>query len=306
MEGDRNMKSLSYKRQKYIIILTFLFLPMLFLLTFTYYPAVKLVQISLSNWNGYSSRINYVGLTNYINAFKDGSVFKYLANNFAYVIMMLMQTVVGFYLAVILDTKIKGRNFFKSLIFMPYIMNGIAIAFMFSYLYSYDEGPINVILRNLGMGQYAIKWLGDSYSINFSLAFIVLWRYLGLDMVIFLGALQSIPKDLYEASSMEGANLWHNIRYITIPSIKTVISLLLFLGINGSLQVFFEPYVLTGGGPAGRSETFSTVAYNYAFKFKQMGKASAMGIILLTFIVLILVARNIVMMMRKKGGADIE
>ncbi len=298
------MKALSNRNQKILTNVVFLLLPTLFLLTFVYYPAYKLFQISFSNWNGFSPIINYVGFRNYISILSDGSVFKYLVNNLAYIIMMLIQTALGVYFAIILDTNLRGKNFFKSVIFMPYILNSIAIAFMFSYMYSYEEGPINVILRRIGLGEYAIRWLPDSYLINFSLAFIVLWRYIGFDMVVVLGALQSIPSSLYESSSLDGANFWQNIRYITLPSIKPVLMMLLFLGINGSLQVFFEPFVITQGGPAGRSDTFSTVAYNYAFKFQNFGKASALGVILLIFVALVLVIREVVT--ARRGGVEIE
>lgn len=287
------MKLISYKRRKTITYVSFLFMPLLFLLVFTYYPAFKLIQISLSDWNGYRPVINYVGFRHYISVFRDGSVFNYLMNNLAYIIMMIIQTVLALYFAIILDTKLKGRNFFKSAIFMPYIMNGIAIAYMFSFVFSFNEGPINTLLRAVGLGDYAVHWFGNNYFINFTLAFIVLWRYLGWDLVIFLGALQSINGSLYEAAYIDGARFFQVVRYIIIPSIKPVIKLLIFLGINGSLQVFFEPFVITQGGPAGRSETFSTMAYKYAFQYQNFGKASALGVILTLFVVLILILQNL-------------
>jgi multiple sugar transport system permease protein len=175
---------------------------------------------------------------------------------------------------------------------------------MFTYLYNYQEGPINQLLRKIGLE--GVQWLGASYFVNFSLAFVVLWRYLGFDMVVVLGALQSINPSLYESASIDGANFWHNICYITIPSIKPVIVLLLFLGLNGSLQVFFEPYVITQGGPMGLSHTFSTMAYNYAFQFQNMGKAAALGVILTTFVIIILAIQTIVTIKRRKGDVTDE
>ncbi len=287
------MKALSYRKSKLITYICFLFMPLFFLLVFTYYPAFKLIQISLSDWNGYSPNINFIGLRNYINVFKDGSVFKFLMNNLAYIALMIIQTIAALYFAIILNTKLRGKSFFKSTIFMPYIMNGIAIAFMFSFVFSFNEGPLNVLIRGIGLENYAVHWFGNNYFINFTLAFIVLWRYLGWDLVIFLGALQSINGSLYEAAYIDGATFFQIIRYIIIPSIKPVIKLLFFLGLNGSLQVFFEPYVITQGGPAGRSETFSTMVYKYAFQYQNFGKASALGVILTLFIVLILILQNL-------------
>lgn len=292
---DIFMGQLSYKKQKIVIIILFLFIPVILLAAFTYYPAFKLFQLSFTDWNGATPAFHYIGISNYIDLFKDTDTLITLQNNLAYVLIMLIQTVVGLYFAIILNGKIKARNLFKSIIFMPYILNGVAIAFMFSYMYNYNDGPFNVLLRSIGLGRYAIRWLGDSYYINFSLALIGMWRYTGFMMVIFLAALQSVPKELYESSSLDGANYFQNIRYITIPSIKRIIELNLFLGFNGALQAFFEPFVLTQGGPAGRSDTFVTATLKIAFNFENFGKASAMGIVLMALILMVVGIQKIVL-----------
>ena len=276
---------MSYKTQKVIITVTFLAVPLLLLLVFVYYPAVRLFQISLTSWDGLNSDMKFVGLRNYTEAFQDKKLFMALANNLAYLAAGVLQTIFGFYFAVVLNTKLRGRNFFRSGIFMPYILNGVAVAFMFNFLYNYQSSPINVALRAIGFE--GIHFLGNAYYANFSLAFIGFWKYTGFAMIIFLGALQSISTDYYEAASIEGATFVQKMRYITLPLVKQSIELLLILTINGSLQAFYEPFIITKGGPAGRTATFVTQTIDTAFEFSKFGKASAMGIILMFMIIIV-------------------
>lgn len=275
------------KRQRSLLLFGFLVVPLILLVVFSYYPALKLIQLSFSQWNGYDPVIEFAGFDNYIDVFTDSSVFMTLLNSMAYFIVLLVQTALALYLAVILDGKLRARNFFRAVNFMPYILNAVAVAFMFTYMYSFTDSPINTLLRSMGLGNYAIKFLGDNYTINFSLAFISMWRFTGFNMVVFLGALQSIPSELYESASLDGANFFEHIRFITIPNIKRMIGLMLFLGFNGCLQVYFEPLVITQQGPAGRSATFVTKTLDIAFVFQNFGKASAMGVVLLMIILLV-------------------
>lgn len=261
-----------------LFIAAFTIVPLMMLLLFTYYPALKLFQLSFSNWNGFSPNFDYVGISNYKDVFSDSSYFLTLKNTLAYAIMGLAQIILALYLAVVLDTRFMARNFFRSVIFMPYILNGVAIAFLFNYLYNTNDGPVNVVLKLMGLE--GITFLGNNYGINFSLAFIILWRYAGFYMVIFLSGLQSIQREIYESASIDGANFFHKIRYITIPGIKRTIELSFFLVINGVLQVYFEPFIITKGGPAGMSETFVTKIYQIAYDSNNFGKAAAMSVVL--------------------------
>ncbi len=281
------MFNMSYKMQKRVILVLFLFVPLLLLATFSYFPAIKLVELSFSEWNGIAKTYPHVGFSNYLAVFKDPSMLMTFQNNAAYIIIALFQTVFGLYLAVVLNSKVVFRNFFKSSIFMPTILNGVATAFMFNFMYNFESSPINTILRNIGLEQYAVKWLGAGYFSNFSLAFIGLWKNTGFAMVVFLGALQSIPKEYYEAAEIDGANFLTKIRYIILPSVRTVVELNLFLSINGSLQAFFEAFIITHGGPAGRTDTFVTKTVNTAFEYHNFGMASAMGVILMIIIIFV-------------------
>ena len=269
-----------------LFIAAFTLIPFSMLLALTYYPAVKLFQISFTDWNGFSQNPGYVGFTNYINVLSDKTYFLTLKNTLAYAIMGLFQVALALYMAVVLDTSIRARNFFRSVIFMPYILNGVAIAFLFNYFYNYNDGPINVLLRLIGFE--GITFLGNNYSINFSLAFIILWRFAGFYMVIFLSGIQSVPCELYESAEIDGAHFLDKILYITLPGIKRTIELSMFLLVNGILQVYFEPFIITKGGPAGMSETFVTKIYAIAYESNNFGKAAAMSVVLFIITVIII------------------
>lgn len=293
------MTTLTYSQQKKLIIFLFLFFPMALLILFNFYPAVKLFELSFTDWNGFSKTYGYVGFSNFVDLYNDVETLETFKNTGAYLIVMVLQMGAALYLAIILDSKIRAKNFFRGTLFLPFILNGVAVIYMFSYMYDYENGPINVILKQLGLGHYAIHWLTDSYFINFSLAFISMWKSVGFFMVIFLGALQTVPKDQYEAAIMDGANFFQNIRYVTVPNIRRVIELNFFLGFTWSVQAFTEAFVLTQGGPAGRSSTFVMSMYNIAFQYQNFGKASAMGVVLFLIIVSILLLQRVVI---KKGG----
>lgn len=275
------------KSKDRIILIMFLIIPFMLLVLFSYYPLVKLVELSFTDWNGMSASYNYVGLKNYNDIFNQKELFLVFVNNLAYVIMGIIQQFVGLFLAILLNSNIKNKNMFRGIIFMPYIINGVAVAFIFNLMFDFSNSPINLFLHAIGLEQYAIHFLSNSYSSNFSLAFISFWKYVGYTMVIMLAALQAIPNEIYEAAKVDGTNFFQTVRYITFPNIKTMFNISLILSVNGALQAYFEPFLMTQGGPNGRTDTFITKTLSLAFKYNKFGKAAAMGVILLFIIIAI-------------------
>jgi len=187
------------------------------------------------------------------------------------------------FFATLLNFPIKGQNLFKGILFFPNLINGVAIGFIFLYFFR-DTGTLNTFLRFLGFkGQ--ILWLTDPRVINYSLAATSIWRYMGFNMVMFLGAFQSISQEIYEAAALDGAERWNLFRYIMFPIIKPVVKLNLILSIKGALSVFEIPYIMTGGGNG--SSTFVIRTIDTAFKFNKIGLASAMAVVLTIIILLI-------------------
>ncbi len=279
-------------------IVGFLIVPVISLILFSYYPLFKLFQISFTNWNGMSTSMEYVGFKNYLDIFSQRELFEVFANNMAYVIMAVIQQFAGLFLAILLSSNIKMKNTFRAILFMPYIINGVAVAFMFNYMYDFTNSPINMVLNLMGLKP--ISFFSMSYASNFSLAFISFWKYVGFTMVIYLAALQSISHEIYEAARVDGASFFQTIRLITFPNIKKVFQISLLLSFNGALQVYFEPFLITKGGPNGRTATFITKTLNLAFDYGKYGKAAAMGVVLLIIIILITLIQK---MFLKEGGA---
>ena len=280
--SDRSARS--YKLQKKITPILFLIIPMLLLVVFTYVPVANMFGYSFMEWDGLGDDKEFVALENYIEIFTRPELFKVFGVSLYYFVASFVQMGIALYFATILSFNVRFKNFFKGTLFFPYLINGVAIGFIFLYFFRPD-GVLDSLLIAMGLGEYTQLWLGDRSLINISLAGVSVWRYMGLNFVLFLGAIQSIPADIYEAAEMDGANRWHQFRYIIVPSIVPILSISFILAISGSLRVFEIPYIMTGG--ANGSSTFVIQTVDMAFKFRKVGLASAMAVVLLIIILLV-------------------
>ncbi|MEU0411465.1 sugar ABC transporter permease [Streptomyces griseorubiginosus] len=261
----------------------FLIAPLALLITFTYAPIVNMLAYSFTDWDGVSPVLHYTGAENYQEVFTRPDLFEVFWVSGYYLAASAVQIVLALYFATILSFNVRFRNFFKGVLFFPYLINGVAIGFVFLYFFQ-DGGTLDSVLSLFGV-HTDHAWLGTPASANTSLAGVSVWRYLGLNFVLFLGAIQSIPGELYEAAELDGANRWHQFRHIIAPGIKPVLTLTVILSISGSLSVFEIPYIMTGG--ATGTETFVIQTVNLAFRFNKTGLASAAAIVLLLIILLV-------------------
>lgn len=278
-----SFSNISYKAQRNIIIVSFLAIPMALLVTFAFLPVISMFWYSFTDWNGYSE-MNFIGLENYKTIFSNPEYFAVFRVSLYYFFATFVQLAIALYFATILSFEVKFKNFFKGVLFFPYLLNGVAIGLMFLLFFRAD-GTLDTVLQAIGLGQFTQKWLGNPDLINYSLAGVSVWRYMGFNFIIFLGAISSIPNEIYEASEMDGANRWHQFRYIILPSIKIIISLNLILAVSGSLSAFEIPFIMTGG--ANGSATFVIQTVNTAFKYGKIGLGSAMAVILLFIVVIV-------------------
>jgi raffinose/stachyose/melibiose transport system permease protein len=262
----------------------FLLAALVLLIVFTYYPVGSMFYYSLTKWDGLSPTKEFVGADNYVEVFTRPELFEVLRVSLYYLGASVVQLVVALYFATILSFKVRFRNVFKGILFFPFLINGVAIAMIFLYFFQ-PGGTLDATLKLLGLSEFSRQWLGDPATINYSLAGTSVWRYMGLNFVLFLGAIQSIPGQLYEAAEIDGANRWHQFRYIIAPGIRPIVGLSAILAISGSLSVFEIPYIMTGG--ANGSETFVIQTVDLAFKFHKVGLASAMAFVLLLIILLV-------------------
>ena len=174
------LPNLNYKTQRRIIIIAFTILPISLLLVFSYLPVVKMFQYSVTNWNGFSNESEFVGLENYKTIFSNPEYFSVFKVSLFYFFATFVQMSLALYFATILSFKVRFMNFFKGILFFPYLLNGVAIGFIFLYFFRPD-GTLDTLLNLIGLGQYAQLWLGNPDIINISLAGTSVWRYMGLD-----------------------------------------------------------------------------------------------------------------------------
>ncbi|MFF5515468.1 carbohydrate ABC transporter permease [Streptomyces coeruleorubidus] len=258
----------------------FLIGPLVLLIAFTYAPIVNMVAYSFTDWDGVSPELHYTGAENYAELFTRPELFEVFLVSGYYLAASVVQIAAALYFATVLSFNVRFRNFFKGVLFFPYLINGVAIGFVFLYFFQ-DGGTLDAILSLVGYdGDRA--WLGTPASANVSLAGVSVWRYMGLNFVLFLGAIQSIPGELYEAAELDGANRWQQFRHIIAPGIRPVLSLSVILSVSGSLSVFEIPYIMTGG--ATGTETFVIQTVKLAFQFNKTGLASAAAVVLLLII----------------------
>ena len=281
------------KAKDRLYVIGFLTVPIILLLLFSYYPLIKLIQLSFTNWDGMSPDMKYIGIKNYKDIFTQKELFQTFGNNMAYVITAVLQQFAGLFLAVLLNSNIKMKTTFRAILFMPYIINGVAVAFMFNYMYDFSNSPVNAVLQFFGLEP--VHFISTSYATNFALSFISFWKYVGYSMVIYIAALQSIPSEIYEAARIDGAGFFDSVRYITFPNIKNMVQVSLLLSLNGALQVYFEPFIITKNGPNGRTATFISKSLDLAYNYSKYGKAAAMGVVLLVIIILIVIVQKVVL-----------
>lgn len=281
-----------------VVSIVFLAIPLLLLIVFTYYPLVDMFRYSFMKWDGIS-KINkkFIGLQNYIDFFKNSKYYSVLWVSFYYLIGSFVQIGLALVLAAVLNTKTKFANFFKGTIFFPYLINGVAVGFIFLYFYQ-RGGTLDTLLTAIGFSQESLPyWLKDVAINNIALTVVSVWRYLGNNMVMFSGAMQSINGDLYEAASLDGANAWQQFIYIIVPNIRTIISINMIMAVKGAISVYEIPYIMTSGGNG--TATFVTKTLEVAFTSKKIGMASAMGIILFIIVMIVTVIQK-----RYEKGAE--
>ncbi len=280
----------SRKGQKWIVILTFMFVPLLLLFVFTYLPFFKMIEFSFFKMK-YTGPRTFVGWDNYIDVFKRSECFKSLFVSLYYMGGAVIQLALALFFATLMVFKTKGSSFFKGAMFFPYLICGIAVGFIFKFFYARGF-VLDSILQMFGMNPENIPmWLQDKSINNMSLAATSVWRYTGQNMILFLGAMMSVDTDLYEAASLDGANKWHQFRYIILPSIKSIVVLNLILSISGSLSAFEPPYVITNGTMG--TGTYFVIMNRLAHENQKVGLACAMAIVLLGIIIICTVAQKL-------------
>lgn len=287
----------SAQAQRRMVILGFLVVPLTMLAIFSLYPFLQLVWFSMTDWDGLSPVMEFVGLDNYRRIFNEDRVLLLpLVNSFYYFIGSMLQLALATYFAVILNRGMPGSSAYRLILFMPFVLNSVAVSIIFRDFLQI-EGGLDALMVVIGLGAYTQEWVQDPDIVKWSLVFASIWRYLGFQLLITYGALQAVPQDQYEAARIEGANEWQQFRFITFPTIAPVLGLQIILSTVGSLEVFDVPFLITGG--ANGTTTFIMATLQEAFEFRRVGMAAAMAVILLSVVMVVMVIQR---MLFDRGG----
>jgi len=253
------------------------------------------------------SSAKFVGLDNYVRALTDDPRFlSSIKNAFVYVLYEPICILIGFFFALVLNSAVKGRSIFRTIFFIPVITSTVAISFVWGWLYSFNNSPINYFLRSIGLPPQ--NWLGNPYNIIpgipivlplISVMIMSIWQWIGLNVIIFLAGLQSIPKEYHEAARISGAGVWHSFRHITIPLLKPTILFCAITATAGSLQVFTEIYMMTRGGPVDTTYVPVLVIYQQVNNWGNFGYGAAQSYI---FFLIIFAISLIEIRIMRRGG----
>lgn len=256
----------------------------------TLVPVITLFYMSFTNWNVFG-RANWIGLANFQRLFGDGSFRVAVVNTLYYSVMHIPLTiVVALGLALLLNNKLRGIAFFRTAAFFPYITSIVAIAIVWNLLFSPDYGPINQILRAIGIASPP-GWLTSTDWAMPAVVIVSTWRDMGYYMILFLAGLQTVPRELYEAARVDGANVWDRFRHVTLPCLRpTMFFVTVMLTIN-SFKVFDLILVMTDGGPGQATLVLSQFIYRKGFEESQFGYASAAAVVLFAMCIVITIVQ---------------
>ena len=275
----------------------FLLPAVLLLVVFFFIPFFQTVILSFQDYGNSIYNATFVGLQNYILLFKNPIFYKVLANTFIYLIVAVpILAILPLFLAILLNQQIRGITVYKILIYLPVIVSIVVAAIAFKWLYA-EQGILNYFANLLSFE--SIGWLTDPNWALYSVAIVTIWKGIGYYMMIYLAALMSVPKELYEACDIDGASFLRKHLTVTIPHIMPTIALVVTISSISAMKVFAEIYVMTKGGPLNSSKTIVYYIYERAFENLDLGYASAMAVVLL-LIVMLFSLINILCFERKK------
>ncbi len=272
----------------------FIALPLLSLLVFMYYPIIRSFFISLYEWN-LLQKPTFNGVNNYKTLFADKVFLTSLWNTCRWVITYVpMSVVTSFLLALLLDQKLKGAGFFRTLYYLPVVAPIVVVALLWVWIYNTDYGILNFILEKL-FHIKPIGWLTDARFSLFAIAVMSVWKWAGYNMLIFLAALQGIDDSIYEAAELDGVTPWTKLFYIKIPLVMPSIYFVMLTAVIDAFQMFTEIFIMTKGGPGYSTYTVSYYLWSCAFEYSKMGYACAMAAVMFVIILVVTLIQNKVM-----------
>jgi multiple sugar transport system permease protein len=261
-------------------------LPAMLLLTiFVIYPTVRLFIDSFYEWDGMSTGV-FIGFDNYRDLLGDEEFYQTIKNTFIFIMGSVPTGMaLSLVMALLIQKKIMGRNFFRSIFFAPVVTSLVAAGLIFVWIFNYDFGLLNMILKAFGFER--IPWLVSERYATFSVILMTIWKDAGYNMILFLAGLNNISSTYYEAARIDGAGSWQIFWKITWPLLMPTTFFILIIRIIFSFRTFEQIFAMTKGGPMGSTTVFVYYIYEKAFKYFQMGYASAAAILMLSLVLVL-------------------
>src|SRR6056297_1303894 len=271
------LKGNKRKIQMYVVAYSFLLVPLVLMGIFTFYPLFKGVTLSFAKYNIINGNTQWLGFENYKSIFDDRYFFRALSNTYKYLIIVIPIQFFSLSLAVLVNKKLQGMKFFRTLFYIPVITGAVIVSLTWKWIYA-EDGLLNYMLMTLNVIEEPVLWLTDKRFALGAAMFVTLWRGLGYYMIIYLAGLQNISSELYEAADIDGASGSKKFFKITLPLMRPTILLCSVLSTMAAFKVFEEIFLLTGGG--SNTSTLAYEIYDRAFVRYNFGESSAMAIVL--------------------------
>ncbi|TLQ15754.1 carbohydrate ABC transporter permease [Lactococcus raffinolactis] len=270
------------KQKNWLWVLLFLGPSLLGFLVFIAFPILYSLVISFTDWN-LLNPMKFIGIDNYASLLRDKNFWAALRNTGTFIIGYLPSVMIlGLAIAILLNSKIKLKTFFRGIYFLPVVTSWVAVSLVWKWLLNGQYGLLNYFLSLIGV--HGPSWLTDPRTAMFAIIITSVWKDIGFIMVLYLGGLQAISPSLYEAAEIDGASQWRQFWHVTLPGLRPTTFFVLMISLINSFQVFDQVNIMTGGGPGNATTVMVQNIYNSAFNFFEMGRASAMSWLLFLII----------------------
>lgn len=288
------------KKKKLHTYAVLFILPSFLLYTlFVIVPTFGSMYLSFTSWDGISEDIRYIGFANFVEILNSPRVHNALKNTLILTVsLVVLENIAAIAMALMVDKVKWFRNLFRSIFYFPTLLSGIVMGFVWAMLLNYNFGVVNQILNVIGLGSWAVDWLGDPKYAMVAVVLSTVWKGAGYYMIIYLAGLQGIPAELSEAASIDGANGWQQFRFITFPLLAGSLTVCLVLSMISALKIFDQIAVMTDGGPGFATETLTYIIYKVGFGELRQGFGTALAMVLFLIIMIITIIQ--VKILRKR------
>ena len=280
-----NKKKKSFFKNKTVVAYSFILPNLIGFCIFTLIPVIFSLLLSFCQWDS-GNPIKFVGLDNFVRLFTKDSSFRIaLVNTIYYTVVTVPLTLgLALFLAILMNKKLKGRVFFRSVLFFPYVASLVAVAVVWMALFNPDRGPVNSLLMAIGISNPP-RWAASTTWAMPTIIGLTVWKGMGYYMIVYLAALQGVSNELYEAASLDGANKWQLFRHITWPSVTPTTFFIIMMLMVATFKSYDIMYITTQGGPGEATKVLAYHIFNSAFVNSEFGYARAIAMVLLSIIV---------------------